>query len=89
MRWYGESDLDAIAEEDPDAVAPHFPGGVAKRLVPVVEHDAEHSVPESLDDLALRLELLFLLSDDGSLRMAGAVTVEAATASGGCGLTRP
>ena len=60
-------DLHPVAEEDLDAVTPHLPGGVAERLVSVVELDPEHSVAESLDDLALQLEFLFFLGDSRSL----------------------
>lgn len=52
-----------IAEEDLDPVTPHLPGRVSKRLVTVVQQDAKHPVPKSLDHLALQLDLLFLDSD--------------------------
>ena len=52
--------LDAIAEEDPDPVAPHLPRRVSERLVAVVQLDPEHPVAEGLDHLALHLDLLFL-----------------------------
>src|SRR5687767_5561130 len=63
-----ELDLHSVAEEDLDAVAPHLPGGIAERLVSVVELDSEHSIAEGFDDLALQLEFLFLAGDNGSFR---------------------
>ena len=55
-----ELELHAVAREDLDPVAAHLPGGVAERVVPVVERDLEHPVREGLDDLAFQLELFFL-----------------------------
>src|SRR5688572_3288914 len=60
-------DLDPVAGEDLDAVAPHLPSCVAERLVAVVERDAKHPAAKRLDDLAFQLDLLFLLGDDSSL----------------------
>src|SRR5215467_5600381 len=51
----------AVAGQDPDAVAPHLPGRVPEGLVAVVELDPEHAAAERLDDLALELDLLFLV----------------------------
>ena len=56
-------DLDPVAREDADAVAPHLPRGVTERLVAAVEGDPEIAVPERLDDFAIELDLLFLLGD--------------------------
>ena len=56
-------DLHPVAGEDTDAIAPHLPGRVSERLVPAVECDPEITVPQSLDDLAVELNLLFLLGD--------------------------
>jgi hypothetical protein len=56
-------DLDPVTGEDPDAVTPHLAGGVAEGLVPAVERDPEIAVPERLDDLAVELDLLFLLGN--------------------------
>src|SRR5215208_488139 len=53
-------DLDPIAGVHPDPEAPHLAGGVAERLMAVVELDLEQTVREGLDDLALHLDLLFL-----------------------------
>jgi len=61
-------DADAVSEHHPDAVPLHPTSRVADHLVPVLEADPEHPVAEGLDDLALHLDLLFLLSDDASLR---------------------
>src|SRR5438874_6173287 len=61
-----ELDPDAVAQEHADPVALHPPGGIAEHLVAVVEPDLEHPVAEGLDDLALHLDLLFLLGDDAS-----------------------
>src|SRR5581483_685192 len=55
-----ELDLDPVAGQDADVVAPHLARDVAEHLVPVVELDLEHRVREGLDDLALHLDLLFL-----------------------------
>ena len=63
-----ELDLDPIAREDLDPVAPHLPGRVAERLVTVVERDPEHAVAQGLDDLTLELDLLFLRCDGNSLQ---------------------
>ena len=60
-------DLDPIAGEDLDPVAPHLPGCIAERLVAVVERDAKHPAAKRLDDLAFQLDLLFLFGDDSSL----------------------
>src|SRR5215210_6275565 len=54
-------DANAIAGVHPDPEPPHLSGGVAERLVPVVEVDPEHAVPQRLDDLAGHLDLLFLV----------------------------
>jgi len=62
-----ELDLDPVAREDLDAVAPHLPGGVAERLDSVVELDLEDAAAKRLDDLALELDLLFLLRYDDLL----------------------
>src|SRR5438046_1629592 len=59
-------ELDAAAQEHAGPVALHPPGGIAEHLVAVVEPDLEHPVAEGLDDLALHLDLLFLLGDDAS-----------------------
>ena len=56
-------DLDPVAWEDADAIAPHLPRGVTERLVAAVEGDPEIAVPERLDDFAIELDLLFLLGD--------------------------
>src|SRR5262249_2997967 len=64
----GELDADAVAREDPDPVAAHLAGGVAERLVAVVECDPEHPVPQRLDDLALQLDLLLLAGQWASSR---------------------
>jgi len=61
-----ELDLHSVAKEDADAIAPHLPRRVRKRLVAVVEGDAEHSIPQRLDDLAFHLDLLFLDGNDAS-----------------------
>src|SRR4026209_1758541 len=58
-----ELDLHPVAGEDTDSIAPHLPGGVSERRVPAVECDPEITVPQSLDDLAVELNLLFLLGD--------------------------
>src|SRR5437773_6768993 len=62
-----ELDLHPVAGEDTDAVAPHLPGRVSERFVAAVESDPEITVPQSLDDLAVELDLLFLLGDYGPL----------------------
>src|SRR6266850_5543272 len=54
-------DLHPVAGEDTDAIAPHLPGRISERLVATVEGDTEITVPQSLDDLAVELDLLFLL----------------------------
>src|SRR5712692_3407723 len=59
----GELDLHPVAGEDTDPVAPHLPGRVAERLMAAVEGDPEIPVPQRLDDLAVELDLLFLLGD--------------------------
>ena len=56
-------DLDPVAGEDADAIAPHLPSGVTECLVAAVEGYPEIPVPERLDDLAIELDLLFLLGD--------------------------
>src|SRR5439155_16800577 len=61
-----ELDLHPVAGEDTNAVAPHLPGRVAERLVAAVEGNPEITVPQSLDDLAVELDLLFLLGDYAS-----------------------
>src|SRR6266852_2606980 len=61
-----ELDLHAVAGEDTDAVPPHLPGRIAERLVASVEGDPEITVPQSLDDLAVELDLLFFLGDYAS-----------------------
>ena len=55
-------DLDAnpIPRQDPDPEAAHLPGDVPEDHVVVVELHPEHCVRESLDDLALELDLFFL-----------------------------
>src|SRR5215211_1043932 len=59
----GQLDPHTVAGVHPDPEPAHLSGGVAERLVPVVEVDAEHAVPERLDDLAGHLDLLFLVRD--------------------------
>src|SRR3954469_12421167 len=61
-----ELDLDAVAGQDANAVAAHLAGGVAERLVAVVEGDAIHAVAIRLQHLALHLDLLFLLRYRGT-----------------------
>jgi hypothetical protein len=63
-----ELDLDAVAEEDLDAMTTHPPGGVPQRLVSVVELNPEHPVAKGLDHFALELDFLFLDRDNGSFR---------------------
>src|SRR5215216_5742795 len=58
-----ELDVDPVAWQDLDPVAPHLARGVAERLVAVVELDLVHAVAECLDDLALELDLVFLACD--------------------------
>src|SRR5436189_2795936 len=58
-----ELDVDAVAGEDLDPVAPHLAGRVAEGLVAVVEEDLVHAVAEGLDDLPLELDLVFLACD--------------------------
>src|SRR5262245_11657351 len=53
-----ELDPNAVTREDPDPVSPHAPGGIAERLVSVVEPDAVLAVAESLEDLAFEFDLL-------------------------------
>ena len=48
-------------------MAPHLAGCVAEGLMAVVELDAVHPVPESLDDLTLEVDLLFFLGDSDLL----------------------
>src|SRR6266498_478486 len=57
-------DPNAITRIHSDPEPAHLPGGVTQGLVAVVEADAEHAVPERLDDLAGHLDLLFFLRDD-------------------------
>src|SRR3954468_22826582 len=52
-------DLDPVARQDADVVAPHLAGDVPEDLVVVVELHAEHRVGEGLHDLALHLDLVF------------------------------
>ena len=59
----GQLDPDAVAWEDADSVAPHLPGGVTERLMAAVDGDPEIAIPKRLDDLAIELDLLFLLGD--------------------------
>jgi hypothetical protein len=59
-----ELDLDPVARVDPDPESPHLAGGVAKRLVTVVERDPELAVTERLDDLPFELDLLFFRRND-------------------------
>jgi len=59
-----ELEAHPVARVDPDPIAPHLPGGVAERGVAVVELDLEQAVREGLDDLALELDLFFLLRDE-------------------------
>src|SRR3989442_4207096 len=80
----GQLDLDAVAGVDPDAEAPHLPGGVAQRLVAVVECDAELAVAQRLDDLAFQLDLLFLRRNDES-----PLATRRSTRSPPGGLSRP
>src|SRR5262249_3772154 len=54
-------DLHAVTRVDPDAVAAHLAGGVADGGVAVVEDDLELAALVRLDDLALHLDLLFLV----------------------------
>jgi len=58
-----ELDLDPVTGKDPDAITPHLAGGVTEGLVPAVERDSEVAVPQGLDDLAVELDLLFLLGN--------------------------
>src|SRR5215203_5670023 len=58
-----ELDPHPVSGVHPDPEPAHLAGGVPERLVPVVEVDAEHAVPERLDDLAGHLDLLFLVRD--------------------------
>src|SRR5439155_19123993 len=64
----GQLDLDAVARKDADPVATHLACGVAEGLVTVVERDPVHPVPERLHDLALQLDLVFLLCQSVSCR---------------------
>src|SRR3954453_15515168 len=57
----GELDADAVARVHANPEAAHLARGVPERLVTVVELDAEHPVPQRLDDLAGHLDLLFFL----------------------------
>src|SRR5690242_16589265 len=57
----GELDADAVARIHANPKAAHLARGVTERLVTVVELDAEHAVPQRLDDLAGHLDLLFFL----------------------------
>src|SRR6202795_5107043 len=61
-----ELDLHPVAREDTDAITPHLPGRISERLVATVECNPEITVPQSLDDLAVELNLLFLLGDYAS-----------------------
>src|SRR4051812_36356312 len=54
-------DLHAVAGVDADPVAAHLAGGVADGWVAVVEDDLELAALVRLDDLALHLDLLFLV----------------------------
>jgi hypothetical protein len=54
-------DPDPVARVHANAEPPHLAGGVAQRLVTVVELDPEHAVPERFHDLAGHLDLVFLL----------------------------
>src|SRR6266576_6034550 len=56
-----ELDLHPVSGEDTNAVAPHLPGRISERLVAPVECNPEITVPQSLDDLAVELDLLFFL----------------------------
>src|SRR5262249_15953117 len=58
-------DLDPVAGQDADPVAPHLPGRVADRGVTVVELDAKHAVPQRLGHLTLELALLFFHTHPG------------------------
>src|SRR4051812_26039032 len=53
----GELDPDPVAREHADAVPPHLPGGVAERLVAVLEADLVHAVAERFENLAVELDL--------------------------------
>src|SRR5206468_174588 len=61
-------DPHAIPRQDADPEAAHLARDVAEDYVVVVELHAEHRVRESLDDLALELDFLFLrhVGADGS-----------------------
>jgi hypothetical protein len=54
-------ELDLVARQDPDAVAPHLPRRVAERLVPVLERNLVHAVLEVLEHLAVDFDFLFFL----------------------------
>jgi hypothetical protein len=77
----GELDIHAIARQDPDAIATHFPGGVSESLVTVVEQDLVHAVPECLDDFAFQLDFVFLPCDDSSFASAFRIKRAAADAA--------
>src|SRR5213076_2460078 len=70
----GELDAHAVSRVHANPEAAHLAGGVAKRLVAVVELDPEHAVPERLDDLAGHLDLLFFLGYLILLSMGGGLT---------------
>src|SRR6478752_1415737 len=53
-------DLDPVAGQDADPVAPHPARDVTGGLMAVVELDPEEAVAERLGDLALHLDLFFL-----------------------------
>src|SRR5215208_790461 len=75
----GELDPHTVAGVHPDPEPPHLSSGVAERLVPVVEVDPEHAVPQRLDDLAGHLDLLFLVR----YRILLKVTCEVRQSGGG------
>src|SRR5205823_1016875 len=62
----------------------HPAGGVAERLVPVVERNPVLPVAERLEDLALELELLFLRHRRGRYQPERAVTSASGGPSGWC-----
>src|SRR5690242_18460224 len=59
-----ELDLHPVAGQDADVVAAHLAGDVREHLELVVEADPEHGVRQGLRDLALHLDLLFLLAHE-------------------------
>jgi hypothetical protein len=55
-----ELDPDAVTRQDPDAETAHLAGDMTEDYVIIVELDPEHRIRQSLDDLALELDLFFL-----------------------------